>query len=233
MWAELFIVGTFWFWALIICEGLWLFGVSKHERGWASAVSLVLTALLLCFFGDVNIFAWIWQHPLMTVYYFIGYLVIGAAWSVVKWRLLCGDIRDKYLEVRKDFFADRNLTSGKPIPPEHQKDWIDRIRRTEWSDYFSRWSRNSDQIKSIKDIIPKAKDYKPHILFWMGYWPLSLFWFFLSDLLERLFDKIYRLMTSLFQMIANATFAGIPDDIEQSATDVDKKNYRDEDRRSH
>jgi hypothetical protein len=223
MWAELFIVGTFWFWALIVCEGIWLFGFTKYEKGWSSAGSLIVTALLLCFFGNVNVFSWIWSNPLMTLYYVIGYFVIGAAWSLIKWRFVCGDVRDKYLEVRDDFFGEHKLIAGQPISPELQTRWISRVRGVNWSGYLpvetADWRRR--EINSIKDIIPKAKDYKSCVLFWIGYWPLSAFWFFLSDLLERLITGIYNFLSGLLQRIANATFAGIPDDIKQSATDTD------------
>ena len=210
---ELFVVGSIWFWALIVVEAVWLFGLVKYEKGWASGSSLLLTAALLCLFGNFNVFSWITYHPWNSVFYAAGYLVLGVVWSLVKWRLLCGDVRDKYLEVRQEFFDEHHI--GETVIPKNLAErWLSCLRCVTWADYFEYHRHRISDIESIKDIIPNPQSHKRTILFWMAYWPLSMFWFFLHDMLERLFQELYNFFAGLFRRIANSVFAGVVDDIE-------------------
>jgi hypothetical protein len=209
MLLELFVIGSFWFWALIIAEVAWVFGFVKYERGGPAFAGLVVLALVLWLLGDFNVFAWIWANPWELLAGVGVYLGLGVVWSLAKWRLVCTEIRDKFYEVRTKFLEDNNL--GDAVPTDWSDRWLEELNNTTWSDREDSWSRR--KIRAIKDVIPLARNHKNYIMFWMGYWPISMFWFFLHDMIEKLFQRIYDFFAGMFQRIANGVFSGIPDEI--------------------
>jgi len=211
MLLELFVVGTFWFWALIVAEVFWVFGFIKAERGGPAAGGLVVLALVLWLFGDFNVFAYIWAHP----WEFAGgvgvYLGVGVVWSLAKWRMICGEIRDKFYDVRDRFMIKHKVTET--IPAELSDKWLTELQNTDWTTGTEEGWRRRTSINEVADIIPLARNHKDYITFWMGYWPISMFWFFLHDMIEKLFQRIYDFFAGMFQRIANSVFANIPDEV--------------------
>lgn len=203
---ELFLIGTFWFWALIAVEFFWLLACLHQENGWGIGLSLLGLGAILWLFGDFNVFAWIWTNPILMLECAAGYLLIGVGWSLSRWKMFCVDVREVLQETRSEFLRDKKITE---ITDEHRDDWRDRLRNATWPHTQKSWR----SIDSIDDIIPQAGEHKGTIMYWMGYWPLSMLWFFLHDMIERFFTAIYRKLKRLFQSIAQATFAGIQDDI--------------------
>lgn len=204
---ELFLVGSFWFWAICVVEAAWLLRFLHEENGWGTGLSLIGLGVVLWFFGDFNVFAWAWTNPLFMLECIGAYLVLGAVWSLSKWKMLCVDLRDTFQEVKKDFRIKNKITKD-TIPPNLRSKWLDFLNDSNWGK--NRWLRG--RINGIEDVIPKPSEYKTAILYWLGYWPLSILWFFFHDMIERIFDWIYKTFTRVYHSIARSTFAGIPDD---------------------
>jgi hypothetical protein len=81
----LFLFGTFWFWALIALAYVTITILTEIDApGWAT-ITAVVTALLLQWFGQINIFQWIKLHPTELLIYLFAYLLIGLIYSVLKW----------------------------------------------------------------------------------------------------------------------------------------------------
>lgn len=223
MWLEIFMIAggaNFWFWTLMILEGGWLCGSTHYENGWSAGLSLFLVAGALTLFGDFNAFSWVFANPLLCLGFFGAYLAVGVVWSFIKWGIFCNDIKDGYCAVKREFFKKNNIAGPsrkEPIPDNFQDKWIDTIRDHSWHEE-QHWT-----VNSIEDIIPAVSRYKATILFWMAYWPVSLLWSLLHDFIERLFNRIYLLLSGAFQSLANRTFAGIPDDISQAAKNKDQQ----------
>jgi hypothetical protein len=80
-----FLVGTFWFWALLIVSFIAITCLSEEAApGWATAVAIG-TGLLLQFFGGVPIFSWLRHNPKEFLLSLVGYLLAGVLYSIVKW----------------------------------------------------------------------------------------------------------------------------------------------------
>ncbi len=207
---ELFLVGSFWFWALCVIEVAWLLRSLHEESGWGIGMSLVGLGVVLWLFGDFNVFAWAWMNPLFMLECVGAYLVLGVVWSLSKWKMLCNDIRTIVQEARVDFRKEHKIAQ-ETIPVDLRGKWGEYLGNRDWSE-LPRRGRYHGAISSIEDVIPHPRDYKATILYWLGYWPLSMIWFFFHDMIERVFNWIYQTFSKLYRSIARNTFAGIPDD---------------------
>lgn len=180
-------------------------------------LSLLIVGVILWLFGDVNIFAWIGDNWLLFLETFGVYIVVGMLWSLIKWKLLCRKVRDKYYAVLAEFLKENSQKSEvlTSIPEHLSEEWLNTLQNTCWSPW-EEWTPRK-QIDSIRDIIPKPNDHKSYLLFWLGYWPLSVLWFFLDDVIDKLFHYIYKFLSRIYQPIANSTFADVKDDIKSAA----------------
>jgi hypothetical protein len=87
--TTIFIVGTFWFWSLIVLATILLIWAVDSNAYWKALLVLVGTFVVLGFFGAGQeireMGSWVWSHPLQTFLSVLGYLVVGAVWSIFKW----------------------------------------------------------------------------------------------------------------------------------------------------
>lgn len=205
MFWELFLVGSFWFWAIIIVEAFWLIRCLCVESGPGIGGSLTFLAVVLWLFGDFNIFSWIWYNPVLLLECAAGYAVLGVIWSVVRFKLLCTDARDMLEDVKQEFKDQHEITGE--IPADMRIEWREFAGNINWPG-----SGKFGVIQALEDIIPKARNNKATIMYWMGYWPLSMLWFFFHDMIERIVQRVYRYFVRLYDSIARNTFAGVHDD---------------------
>ncbi len=225
MWLGIFLVGSFWFWALVGIETLFLFGAIRANRGWPAGWSLVIFVMALWVLGDFNSFKWIYENPIELLKYAGGYVALGVIWSLVKFKLICVDIRDAYVEIKAGFFQLYDIkslpTENNPVPGNNDSTkslydkWIDTLHSYDWpgpDDY--NWKRRR-QIYATANVIPSASQYKDYIMCWGAYWPVSLLCFVLHDFVERTFRVIYEQISHWYQNIANATFASLKDDFKE------------------
>ena len=176
---ELFLVDSFWFWAILVVESGWLIRCLYEESGAGIGGSLGGLSVILWLFGDFNVFYWIWDNPVFLLECFCAYLVIGAIWSIIRFKLLCTDARD-LLEDTKQKFKDAHKITG-AIPDNVREEWRNFAGHRDWPG-----NRYLNCIRSIEDVIPKPRENKATIMYWMAYWPLSMLWFFFHDMIERI-----------------------------------------------
>ncbi len=110
-----FLLGTFWFWSLVIVTFVLLsIFVNKEKSNGALATTIFLIALSLFFYcGNQELFFdfinFIKDNPFKFLGYITGYILIGAIWAVVKWYFFLIEIKDNYLE-RKQSHSDAHLS---------------------------------------------------------------------------------------------------------------------------
>jgi hypothetical protein len=202
---ELFVFGTFWFWALVAAEIILLFVLVENETGVGATVSLLVFAALLQFCGNVDIIGFVRTNPLTIVAGLIAYFILGTVWGIIKWRLFCQDSLDEYEEAKAEFLRGLGLPSGtKIIPDEHKTAWANRLQN-------ARKYVNGNYV-SLADI-PQAKDHKSRILRWMSFWCVSIIWSFMHDFVTRIFNSIYRSIAEFLQRMADSMFANVREDL--------------------
>lgn len=189
---ELLVVGSIGFWVLLGLEFIVLLALTEYERpGWG-IFSIVVVGLLLRFFGGIGVFDYVWNNPRLILFYFLGYLVAGIAWAVVKWWFFVRDQKEKYLAAKENFFSSRTGQS----PDLTKREWIG--------------SREYRSLLNSKDgIAPLARDNKRRITMWMIYWPWSLLWTLVNDAVKRLYKEIYEAIHKFLQNISDSVFKGV------------------------
>ncbi len=58
-------------------------------------------------------------------------------------------------------------------------------------------------------IPPRVGRHKAKIISWIAYWPFSILWTLLDDLLTKIVTEIYNSLSGLYQKISNKMFEGI------------------------
>ena len=103
----LFLFGTLWFWLLIGIEIIIIISSLEQDKvnslGWLSFL-VVLGILYFCgnahHFNDF--FQYTIQHPIVSVLFFLGYLIAGTVWSFVKWYVYLKKKATKYVINQSD-----------------------------------------------------------------------------------------------------------------------------------
>lgn len=189
---ELFVVGSFWFWALIAAELILLFVFVEYENGIGATISLAVFAALLQWCGNVDLLGYCVQHPITVLCAVVAYFLLGTVWGVIKWRIFVADRLEDYEELKADFLRSKGLPVGtKVVPVELRKEWKDRVDRTK--DY-----RTGQTVADV----PSARVHKAQIMRWMSLWVISIIWSFLNDFLKRAFQTIYKKIAAFLQRVA-------------------------------
>ncbi len=168
-----FVLGMFtlpWLWLLAVSI-LCIVDVVLCENdafGWATALLIGGVGLVAWLGGDVNVLSWTWANLAGLVKLFIGYLLVGSLWSIVKWYFYLLKIRDRV----KESSHDKNT---RPV------------------DTYARY--NMDKL-----------------IGWIGHWPFSMIGSLFGDVLTRIVTSIYRVLSGLYDRVANSVFAGFEEE---------------------
>jgi len=116
----IFMIGSFWFWSLLVAAFLILILCVEFEAPFKAFGTLVLTGSLLVLFGNFNPLNWIAAHPLETMGVTVGYFVVGAVWSIIKWWLFIGRRKEKYEDLKSKWMTKRDIqpASNNQMPDE-------------------------------------------------------------------------------------------------------------------
>lgn len=173
-----FAMGTFWFWALCVIAWFAIGFLQHEEEGFWATVVVIATLLILQFLGDVKVFNFVWHHPIYTVLFVLAYVFAGTVWSFAKWTL--HNLKEKE---RRDDYGGFQL-------PKRGDDWTD--------------ERYEAEIKNALDRIkPKPREHKAEIVRWMMFWPWSIIWTLLDDIVYRAFRYIFELFQHVYEHITD------------------------------
>lgn len=195
---ELFVVGSFWFWALIVAELVLLFLFTEFENGICATISLVVFGAALQFMGNVNLVGYVVSHPVHLALAVAAYLLLGTAWGVFKWRKLVVDRLRQHDELFAQFLHDKGLPSTTTVlPMEYRKDWKYYVDRT----------KEYKTGQTVADT-PLARQHKARIVRWMSLWPFSVTLYLFKDMVAEVFNTIYVRLGAFLQRIADNLYAG-------------------------
>ncbi len=181
----------------IICE--------EHDSFEFAIVLLVLYSLAIQFFAKINIFKWIIENPIHLLWIIPGYILFGIIWSWVKWGLLLNKIAKKTEEKWEDFLKDKELPKDtKTISKKLHEEWKSQIRYG-----YER---------------PVFKESKKKISVWVMYWPISIIWYLLNNLIKDLINRIVVQFRKVYEGIANNAFKEIDNIKIEESSKVKKLN---------
>jgi hypothetical protein len=194
---ELFVVGSVWFWALVVAELILLFVFTEYENGIAATVSLVAFGAALQFAGNADILGYMWHHPIHIGLAAIAYLLLGTGWGVFNWRNLVVHRLREHDELFSEFLRSNSLPANTTVLPlQYRKEWARWVERTK--DYKTN--------QTVADV-PLAKQHKARIMRWMSLWVFSVLLYLLKDLVRELFLSIYSALSNFLQRIADNLYA--------------------------
>jgi hypothetical protein len=206
---EVFVVGSLWFWLLLLGETIALIVLLEWDQGAIATLTLIATLGLLQFLGDVNLFGYVIEHPLTIALGAVGYFVAGTFWSIAKWWFYVREQRGLYDELRSAFVRVHGLDPQGTLPESLQP---------QWQQCLTVARKNGRHL----DVHPLAAHHKAGIVRWMSYWPWSLVWTVLKDPVRKAFLSIYHQIQAHLQEISDRAFKGIEADLPKE-TKADSK----------
>ncbi len=174
---QLFLIGTFWFWALILtASGLIIYCLedsldelqnSASAGGIEATAISIVTIIVFGIFGGkrtlIDILEYVKNNPVITISLIFLYFVLGIVWSFVKWYFFLNKIK------------------------------IYLLKTTKKGDEFSIYT-------------PKVSDHKSKITTWMTYWPLSMFWTMIDEPIKNTFKFIFGKIEKSYQKLSDNMF---------------------------
>jgi len=184
MLGELFAIGTFWFWALIVSEIILLFIFTENENGFAATVSLAVFAAALQWLGGVDIIGFVINEPIKFLVICVCYFMAGTLWATVKWWIHVKDRIDDIKEYGEEW-AKRNGHSYPPAAGTAQAE---------------AWKEERQRKGLIKPLI---RQHKADFMRWMTFWWISMIWSLFADFVKRICKEIYRKIAKFLQTMAD------------------------------
>ena len=199
-WPEVFVVGSLWFWLLLVAEAIVLLILLEWEQGTVATLTLVAALLALQFLGDVNVAGYVVHHPWTAVLGTLGYFAVGTGWTIAKWWFYVREQRAWYDELRAAFLRVHGYERDSVMPEG---------LRFQWQSCLASARRKRRRL----DVHPLAAGHKAQILWWMSYWPWSATWTLLQDPVRKAFFAIYQQIAEFLQEISDKAFRGVEADL--------------------
>lgn len=206
---ELVAVGSFWFWTLLSLPFFWIIYMIEEESPTLVGATVVLIISLICLhlFTKFNLFSLAREDWRITVAIIIGYITIGFAWGIIKWKFFVYELISKYRDIKRKFLNRKDL-SGKEIP----ENLLD-----EWKEYLNGQTEYERRLNHS----PVASEYIDNIMAWMCFWPVSLTWFLISDPIRWIYKTLYAYAANFFQWISDNQFKEVQEDLHKNIGEKD------------
>ncbi len=190
---------------LVVSAIVIIISLETDKEGVASTFFSLATALVIWAYGS-EIWDFITNNILTTIYFSVTYVILGLIWSFIKWNQKVSKIFKLFTKLKNDFIAEH----GEII--ERSKDNIGNKKafyRT--LEYKFNYGGGTGKISSffesksieevIKEITPIGIKHKGKIISWISYWPLSLIGTILNDPFRRFFEWLYYSVSDFYDKI--------------------------------
>jgi len=205
----IFVVMGFWWWLLIIAASCFVIWSLEYDNLFSATATLLGTIVLMTVFGSSQLLEYIlsgWG----TLVVIAGYLACGVVWSFIKWYLYLIDRRADYIREKASWLKNEGI-EGTDIPEDQKDAWLKYlVTNTEFAVYA--YNNNGPTKNIVVTLVPLATENKTKIVTWMTYWPWSLVWTMLADIVKRVFEHIYNMLLGWLQAISNWVFSAINND---------------------
>jgi len=176
LWYAFFVVGGLWFWILAAIEIAFLSFFVQDENPLASFVSVAIFVLLIHLFGNAGFFSYITENPWDVVRWVVLYSIIGFGWAVAKYFYVAKRVSNKISGIKEAFAKEAEYEMSRWSGNNKGKT---PVREHVWKYYLNDSLGYDDQAKL--DFSHQGAQ----IIFWMAYWPISMFWTFFTDILKN------------------------------------------------
>lgn len=207
-----FILGGFFFWPVIavLFFGFWALSENNHNIS-----GIVLLALFVWVTNSQYHYLSVFDTWYSVVGFIVAYAVIGGLYSFMRWYLYLRGIQSRFIEVRDAFLLKYNLATDyfrtDPAPAS-----ADEARHLEFIGQFyfggsvNGFNTVPKEVTTVADLVkyitPAASKNKATIIQRITYWPTSLLWFAISDVVREIAETVYRIIGGNYQKLANSMF---------------------------
>jgi hypothetical protein len=217
-----------------LAEFFFIAWLSEREHPFLATVTILATVLGAWWYG-IPVVSWVYGHIPHLVSGFAVYLILGVAWSVYKWwrlvRTVFLALKERLVEyplptdkdvqgVVDTILADQAREKEDPRSRANtrfingdgtiKRDDIATSIRQDWKSVAlsARQKPFTDLIYDVREnkFEFPVREYKGKIITWMAFWPFSLVWTLIDDLVVRLWENLYKMLTGIFRRISEAVF---------------------------
>lgn len=174
-----------------------------HDEG-VLATWTLLGAILFCWVFTKISFIELFKENWKLIFL---YLPLGLFWSIKMWYGKVSKMRDRYDEAKVSFLQDNGYAEGWVIKEEDKKEWL-------------------RKLYALDIEIPRADENKGDIIRWMAYWPWSVLNYLLWDLLVEIYERLFKLLKTMFQKISDNKFRDVKDDFKNEFNPDDRGSSR-------
>lgn len=174
----------FWFWGIFLIESALLIYCLEEDKPGFAVFTTLFVFVLFAVWSDFISFKWIWQNPGFIVMCLAGYIFIGAVYSILKYFFFLTDKKRRWDDAF-DHYCEKHKIKIKhliDLPDEHKRP-----------------AANFIEDKLGYSSLPTFRDSTERVVFWMGYWPWSLFWTLLNNPLRWMFQEIKRGLIEMYR----------------------------------
>jgi hypothetical protein len=200
----LFVLGTIWWWILTVGFFIWIMCTVEKESWFWSVVCVVAYILFFQFLGKTDLFGHLARNPIAVLGFILLYFAVGFMWSFLKWWLFVNTVAEKRREARKNFIEGyREPYSSIPLSDKQKY-------KGENPEAASRMKVDWETVVVRKRLEkPAVKNNKSKISLWVIYWPASLIWSLLDDLVHKIIKQLVIYFRKIYEAITNVAFKNV------------------------
>lgn len=193
---------------LIVMGIIMIVSLESEKEGVASTFFSLATGIVIWTYGP-DLWVLITQNIATTLYFSVGYVILGLIWSFIKWNQKVAKIFKLFIKQKNKFIAE----NGEIV--ERTKDQIGnkqafyntlayKFKYADGSGPISSFDEGKSIEEVIEKITPIGLEHKAKIVSWISYWPLSLIGTLLNDPFRRFFEWIYESVSGVYDKITQA-----------------------------
>lgn len=218
MWISFFLFPGLSFWILCsIISILFIWSLEEEWYGLLISISIISAALFGLFGQLPDVIKFLYMNPLVAIEGIIGYFVIGALYSILKWTSYISCIRRNYYKMKCEFLDSKKIqyTERNPsIPENFKREWISIIDSNQPFHNSLSYSEE-DKVKMFAKNDLKASKHKGQITIWIIWWVWSAAWTLINDPVKRIANEIYIALSKVYEGIVKKMHGKIENDFVQ------------------
>lgn len=174
--------------------------LENEKEGWATTFfSLGIALVLWNFRGEI--WETISTNPTATIGFAVTYVLIGIAWSFLKWRTYVMAVFNKFKEYREDFVRHNGVITSENLEKFNEK-INNKFKEPDGYGNVTIYKTLIIQ-DSIKKITPLASKKKSVITAWISYWPVSIAATLFNNPFRQFFEWIFNSLSGYYDKITN------------------------------
>lgn len=190
---------------LIVMGIIMIVSLESEKEGVASTFFSLATGVVLWVYGP-ELWTLITQNIATTLYFSVGYVILGLIWSFIKWNQKVAKIFKLFTRLKNKFIAENGeiVDRTKEEIGNRQKFYNTlgyQFKTANGSRTISSFVESDSIDDIIKQITPIGIEHKAKIVSWISYWPLSLIGTLLNDPFRRFFEWIYESVSGVYDKI--------------------------------